>query len=69
MTLNIIQTITNVLDENREVLRTMTSEAFMLTPAAGKAIKNIKDGNSYTHPINIGSKGKLKDYIEIDINE
>lgn len=67
MTINIIQTITNILDEDRQLIRTATTEAYMLYPAEGKAIKNIKTGKVYTHSVNIGSIGNVKDYIEIDL--
>ena len=69
MTINIIQTITNVLDENRQLIRTVTSETYVLYPAAGKAIKDINTGKLFTSSVSIGSKGKLKDYIEIDIKQ
>jgi len=39
----------------------------MLYPAEGKAIKNIITGQIFTGSVNIGSKGKLKDYTEVDL--
>lgn len=69
MTINIIQTITNIMDENRKPVSSVVTEAYVLYPAAGKVIKNIKTNRIYTGSINIGSKGKLQDYIEIDIGE
>jgi hypothetical protein len=67
MTINIIQTITNILDENRQLINTAVTEAYVLYPAAGKAIKNIINDRIYTSSVNIGSKGNLKNYIEIDL--
>jgi len=67
MIINIIQTITNVLDNNRTVLRTFSTETYELTPEKGKAIKNISNGRIYTATVNIGTKGNLKNYIEIDL--
>jgi hypothetical protein len=67
MKVNIIQTITKILDENRQTINSAVSETYMLYPAAGKAIKNIKTGKVYTHSVNIGTSGQIKDYIEIDL--
>ena len=69
MRINIIQTITNVLNYSREVLETRTSENYIIYPAEGKAIKNIANGKIFTSSVTIGSKSNLKNYIEIDIEE
>lgn len=66
MTLNTIQTITNVLDENRKLISTVTSETCVLIPAEGKVLQHVPTGRIFTSSVNIGSKGKAKDYIEID---
>lgn len=67
MTINIIQTITNILDENHQVLKSLTTETYMLYPAPGKAIQNTVTGKVYTTSVNIGAKANLKDYIELDL--
>ena len=67
MTINIIQTITNILDENRQLVSTAVTEAYVLYPAAGKAIKNKVNDRVYTSSVNIGSKGNIGDYVEIDL--
>ena len=67
MTVNIFQTITNVLDINRNLIRTTTTETYVLYPDAGKALKNLVNGRIYTSSVNIGSKSHVKDYIEIDL--
>ena len=67
MIVNIIQTITNILDENRKLIRTATTEAYVLYPAEGKALKNTVTGKIYYKSINLGNKGQAKDYIEIDL--
>jgi len=67
MTINIIQTITNILDENRKILRTALTEAYVLYPAEGKALKNTVTGKVFTKSVNLGNKGQVKDYIEIDL--
>ena len=69
MTINIIQTITNVLNYSREVLETRTSENYIIYPAEGKAIKNIVSGKIFTSSVTVGPKSNLKNYIEIDIEE
>ena len=66
MKFNIIQTITNVLDEKRVPISSVTSETWVLIPDEGKALKHIPTGRIFTQSVNIGSKGKIKDYIEID---
>ena len=67
MTINTIQTITNILDENRKIIRTTTVESIVLYPENGKGIKQISTGRIFTQAVNIGTRGKLKDYIEIDL--
>lgn len=67
MTVKIIQTITNVLDENRNITKTSTTEAYILCPDAGKALKNIRTGKVYEYYINLGSRDKTSEYIEIDL--
>jgi len=66
MTINIIQTISNLLDEKRRVIKSSTVESTVLTPAQGKVLKHIPTGKIFTQAINIGTAGKIKDYIEID---
>ena len=69
MRINIIQTITNVLNYSREVLETRTSENYIIYPAEGKAIKNIVNGTIFTSSVTVGPKSNLKNYIEVDIEE
>ena len=67
MTTNIIQTITNTLDEFRQVLNTMKTEVWVLTPASGKALKNVKTGETFKRAVSLSSKAKVADFIEIDL--
>ena len=69
MKINIIQTITNILDENRQMIKTSTSDNYILYPETGKAIKDTITGQIYTSSVSIGSKSNLKNYIEINIEE
>ena len=64
MKINIIQTITNILDENRQMIKTSTSDNYILYPEADKAIKDTITGQIYTSSVSIGSKSKQKNYIE-----
>ena len=65
MRINIIQTITNVLNYSREVLETRTSENYIIYPAEG----NIVNGKIFTSSVTVGPKSNLKNYIEVDIEE
>ena len=67
MTVNIFQTITNILDADRNLIKTSTVETYVLYPDTGKALKNLVNGRIYTSSVNIGAKGHIKDYIEIDL--
>ena len=69
MKINIIQTITNILDENRQMIKTSTSDNYILYPEVGKVIKDTITGQIYTSSVSIGSKSNLKNYIEINIEE
>ena len=66
MKINIIQTVTNILDENRQLINSMLTEVYVLYPAPGKAIKNKTNGKIYTSSVSIGNKGQIDDYIEVD---
>ena len=67
MKINIIQTITNILDEDRKLIKTSLTEAYVLTPDSGKVLKHIITGKVYTNSISLGNKNQVKDYIEVDL--
>lgn len=67
MTINIIQTTTKILDENRQLISSSINEKYALYPAPGKAIKDITTDKIYTGAISVSSKNKLENYIEIDL--
>ena len=69
MKIKIIQTIVNTLDEARNILSTATAETYTISPDVGKCIKDLVNNKIYSCTINIGSKNKLKNYIEIDSGE
>ncbi len=69
MTVEIIEIITNILDENRNLKTSSTREAYVLVPDAHKALKHIKTGEIITTRLMISRKSRIKDYIEIKVTE
>lgn len=67
MTINIIQTITNTLTENRELISSKQSEGYVLIPDEGKMLKNKFTGETFINKIYIYQKSAISDYIEVDI--
>lgn len=65
MKISIIQTITNILNEDRSINATSTRETYVLTPADGYILKNIKTGQVVKTKICLNKKIKINDYIEI----
>lgn len=65
MIININQTITNLLTEDRQVKESRTIETYLLTPASGKVIINKKTGQVHKDTFSIGSKARLVDFEEI----
>lgn len=66
MKTTIIQTVKNILNEDRTLISSSTTEAYVLTPKAGYVLKNIKTGEIITTRICVYKKVKLSDYIEIE---
>ena len=67
MTINIIQTITNILTEAGELISSNKTEGYSLIPAEGKMLKNKITGKTFKSKICIYQKSALDDYIEVDI--
>lgn len=65
MEININQTIRNVLNEDRTLKSTQTTESYVLIPAAGKHLVNTKTGESFIGTISLGSRWKVSDFIEV----
>jgi hypothetical protein len=61
-----IQKITNIFAEDNTLISTETSESYVITPDAGKILKNVKTGESISTKICIGNKLRLKNYIEVE---
>ena len=66
MIINIIQTITNTLTEDGELISSTKSEGYSLAPEEGKMLRNKLNGKVYKTKIYLYRKFDLKDYEEID---
>ena len=66
MIINIIQTVTTVMDEDRNVLSTRSLERYVIIPDSGKVLKDIKTGQVIHGNVYLSQKSKIKNYIEID---
>jgi hypothetical protein len=69
MTVEIIEIITNILDEDRNLKSSSTMESYVLVPGAHKALKHVKTGEIITTRLMISRKSRIKDYVEIDVTE
>ena len=67
MITNIIQTTTNILTKNYELISKSEVEGYILIPEAGKALKNKFTGEVFASKIYIYNSNKLKDFIEVDL--
>ena len=68
MEININQTIRNVLNEDRTLKSTQTTESYIIIPAEGKHLVNTKTGESFVGAISLGSRWKVSDFIEVSDN-
>lgn len=66
MRLEIHEVISNILNEKRELIRTRTSESYIIYPDSDKVLRNKKTGLTVDTFIGIGSKETLSDYEEIN---
>lgn len=65
MTTQIINTLTTVMDENRNIVATREDESYILTPDADKIIRHIPTGQLFICSVSISQKHKLCEYEEI----
>ena len=66
MRLEIHEVISNILNEKRELIRSKTSESYIIYPEVGKILRNKNTGlTAYTF-IGVGSKDDLSLYEEIE---
>lgn len=66
MTINIIQTITNILNEDKTLKSSSLIETYLISPSEGKVLKNVKTGEIIKTKICLNKKIKINDYIEIN---
>ncbi len=66
MIININQTISNTLNEDRELIRTRTNEFFVLYPEEGKKLKNKVTGEILDGFIIIEARDSKDNYEEVD---
>ena len=68
MEINIHQIIRNVLNEDRTLKSTQTTESYMIIPAPGKHLVNTKTGESFVGAISLGGRWKVSDFMEVSDN-
>lgn len=66
MTTQIINTLTTVMDENRNIIATREDESYILTPAPNKIIRHTLSGQLFICSVGVAQKHKLCEYEEID---
>ena len=66
MTITKIQTITNIFTEENVLQSTSTVDSYILTPAKGKVLKNIKTNEIISTKICVTRKAKISNYIEVE---
>ena len=66
MKIKIIQTTTTIMNEDRLVESTSTTESFVLEAEEGKVLKNIKTGQIIRSRVCVNKKTKAADYTEIN---
>ena len=66
MRLEIHEVISNILNEKRELIRSKTSESYVIYPEVGKILRNKKTGLTADTFIGVGSKDDLSLYEEIE---
>ena len=65
MRLEIHEVISNILNEKRELIRTKTSESYIIYPDAGKVLRNKKNNLTIDTFVGVGSKEDISNYEEI----
>jgi hypothetical protein len=67
MEIKIIQNTTKVMDEARNEVSSITSEYYMISPAKGKKLKNIKTGEISAGPVYIPTLKTKNLYEEVEL--
>ena len=66
MTINIIQTITNTLTAERQIINSKAVESFAIYPAENKVLRNKITGTIVRHLLVLSSEQAIVNYEEID---
>ena len=66
MKIKILQTISNVFSENRNLESTSSTECYVLQAEEGKLLKHSKTGKTTRYAVCVQKKRNIADYIEID---
>lgn len=66
MTIRIIHTTTEVLDEARTQVSKTESECYSLTPDAGKLLRDKLTGKAFAHRVYVYGANRLGDFVEED---
>lgn len=66
MRIQIDQNISNIMDEDRKIIRSKTSETFILFPDEGKKLRHKITGKIIEEYIALGSSDSKDNYEEVD---
>lgn len=66
MIINIVETITNTLNEKREILKTRKTEVYTIKPEEGKVLVNKTTGTIFRGLVSLKSEAEISNYSEID---
>ena len=66
MKIEIIKTTTTIMNEERVIESSSSSETFRIIPEKNKILKNIKTGQTTRAHVCVNKKSKVADYVELD---
>lgn len=66
MKIEIIKTTTTIMNEERVIESSSSSETFRIIPEKNKILKNIKTGQITRAHVCVNKKSKAADYVELD---
>lgn len=69
MRVEIHEVISHIYDENKKLVKTKSSENYVIYPDEGKLLRNRHTGLTTDTFIGVGSKDNLSNYEEIDKEE
>lgn len=66
MTIKIIRTTTEILNEDKKVESVYITESYVITPDKNKILKNINTDRLLRASACVNKKSKIAEYVEID---